>query len=106
MTTGQEFSQQFYEALADFCKGQANPKRLRILHLLMHGEKTVGEISRELGISQANTSQHLGYMRRSGVVVARRAGNTIYYGLADQRVATACSLISQVVAERLGLPNK
>jgi ArsR family transcriptional regulator len=89
--------------LAEFCKGQANPKRLKILHLLAEGEKTVGEISKILGIPQANTSQHLGFMRRAGVVKSRRAGSTIYYSIADSRISEACSLISQVVADKLGL---
>ncbi|GBC69531.1 putative HTH-type transcriptional regulator [archaeon HR01] len=102
MTSG-FLDDKFYEELAEFCKGQANPKRLKILHLLSDGEKTVGEISRMLGIPQANISQHLGYMRRAGVVKARRVGSTVYYSVADSRISEACGLISQVVADRIGI---
>jgi len=105
INASQQLLEDFYQALSEFCKGQANPKRLRILHLLMNGEKTVGEISRDLGVPQSNISQHLGFMRRAGVVKTRRAGNTIYYSITDQRIATACKLISQVVAERLGIKD-
>jgi hypothetical protein len=38
-------SDEFYERLAEFCKGQANPKRLKIINLLANGEKSVSEIS-------------------------------------------------------------
>lgn len=94
-------SEEFYEALADFCKGQAHPKRLMILHLLMEGEKSVGEIVQALKIEQPTVSQHLNFMKRTGVVKSRRVGNTVYYGLADMRVAQACQLISQLIKEKL-----
>ncbi|MCS6784312.1 MAG: metalloregulator ArsR/SmtB family transcription factor [Candidatus Caldarchaeum sp.] len=94
-------AEQFYEALAEFCKGQAHPKRLMILHLLMMGEKSVGEIVQALKIEQPTVSQHLSFMKRTGVVKSRRVGNTVYYSLADLRVAQACHLISQIVKEKL-----
>ncbi|MEM2871897.1 MAG: metalloregulator ArsR/SmtB family transcription factor [Candidatus Caldarchaeum sp.] len=94
-------SEKFYEALAEFCKGQAHPKRLMILHLLMEGEKPVGEIAEALGAGQPTVSQHLNYMKRSGVVESRREGNIVYYRLADKRIAEACSIISRIVKERI-----
>ncbi|MEM0443243.1 MAG: metalloregulator ArsR/SmtB family transcription factor [Candidatus Caldarchaeum sp.] len=94
-------SEEFYEALAEFCKGQAHPKRLMILHLLMEGEKSVGELAEALGVGQPTVSQHLSYMKRSGVVNSRRDGNIVYYRLADKRIATACSIVSQIVKERM-----
>jgi DNA-binding transcriptional ArsR family regulator len=69
-------SDEFYERLAEFCKGQANPKRLKIINLLANGEKSVSEISNILNIPQANLSQHLSYMRRAGrSKVQERGGN-------------------------------
>ncbi|MEM4189372.1 MAG: metalloregulator ArsR/SmtB family transcription factor [Candidatus Caldarchaeum sp.] len=94
---------EFYERLAEFCKGQAHPKRLRILHLLMTGEKSVGDIVEETKLSQSTVSQHLSFMRRSGVVKARRDGNVVYYSLADERIAQACNIIKQVVLEKTGV---
>ncbi|MCS7129276.1 MAG: metalloregulator ArsR/SmtB family transcription factor, partial [Candidatus Caldarchaeum sp.] len=96
-----ELSEEFYETLAEFCKSHANPKRLRILHLLMAGEKSVGELCQLTGLSQPTISQHLSFMRKTGVVRARREGNAVFYSLADKRVAQACSILSQIVAERI-----
>ncbi|MEM2237961.1 MAG: metalloregulator ArsR/SmtB family transcription factor [Candidatus Caldarchaeum sp.] len=96
-----QLKEEFYERLAEFCKGQAHPKRLRILHLLMAGEKSVGDIVAATKLSQSTVSQHLSFMRRSGVVKARREGNVVYYSLADQRIAQACSILSQVVLEKM-----
>jgi len=98
-------SDEFYERLAEFCKGQANPKRLKIINLLANGEKSVSEISNILNIPQANLSQHLSYMRRAGVLKSRREGATVYYRLADERIAQACSLLKQMMTERFGLGN-
>lgn len=95
--------EEFYTALAEFCKGQAHPKRLMILHLLMDGEKSVSEIVQALKIEQPTVSQHLNFMKRTGVVKSRRIGNTVYYSIADQRLAQACNIISQIVKEKLSL---
>jgi len=95
-------SEEFFEKLAEFCKSQANPKRLRILHALINGEKSVNEIVSETRLSQSTVSQNLSFMRRTGVVRSRREGNTVYYSLTDKRIAQACNMLSQVVAERLG----
>ncbi len=98
-------SDEFYERLAEFCKGQANPKRLKIINLLATGERSVSEISNILNIPQANLSQHLSYMRRAGVLKARREGATVFYRLADERIAQACNLLKQMMMERFGIGN-
>jgi DNA-binding transcriptional ArsR family regulator len=100
---GQILSDEFYERLAEFCKGQANPKRLKIISLLSSGEKSVSEISQTLNIPQANLSQHLNYMKRAGVLRSRREGLVVYYCLADMRIAQACNLLKQLIAEKLGI---
>ncbi|MEM2113907.1 MAG: metalloregulator ArsR/SmtB family transcription factor [Candidatus Caldarchaeum sp.] len=101
MTLATTFSEDFYNTLAEFCKAQAHPKRLMILHILAEGEKTVSELVEQLAINQSTVSQHLAFMKRTGVVKSRRVGNTVYYSLTDPRIAEACSIISQVVRERL-----
>jgi DNA-binding transcriptional ArsR family regulator len=44
-------------------------------------------------------------MRRAGVLKSRREGATVYYRLADERIAQACSLLKQMMMERFGLGN-
>ena len=55
--------------------------RLMILCQLATGEKSVGELSRLLGIAQSPLSQHLSRMRSEGLVVPRRSAQTVYYTL-------------------------
>ncbi|MGC8561242.1 MAG: ArsR/SmtB family transcription factor [Phycisphaerae bacterium] len=56
--------------------------RLRILNLLSGGELCVCDIVRVLDMSQPKVSRHLAYLRRSGLVLARRQGLWMHYRLA------------------------
>src|SRR5262245_10432783 len=55
--------------------------RLRILHLLQQGELCVCDIVEVVGLLQPAVSRHLAYLRRSGLVSARRKGLWMHYSL-------------------------
>jgi len=74
------------ERVAQFLKSIANRVRLRILCCLMQGEHSAGDLSRNLGISQANLSQHLTWLKQEGLVTNRRDGTVIHYRLADDSI--------------------
>jgi ArsR family transcriptional regulator len=57
--------------------------RLRILGLLLAGEVCVCHLHESLGISQPKASRHLAYLRRAGLVQARREGLWVHYRLAE-----------------------
>jgi ArsR family transcriptional regulator, arsenate/arsenite/antimonite-responsive transcriptional repressor len=63
-------------------KALADATRLRILGLLLSGEVCVCHIHEALRIPQSKASRHLAYLRRSGLVTARRAGTWMHYRLA------------------------
>jgi DNA-binding transcriptional ArsR family regulator len=69
----------------DLLKGLANPHRLMIVCALVEGEQSVGGLARRLGVRESLASQHLGLLRRDGVVSARRDAQTLYYSLASGR---------------------
>jgi ArsR family transcriptional regulator, arsenate/arsenite/antimonite-responsive transcriptional repressor len=56
--------------------------RLRILHMLRDGELCVCHIVDLLGVPQPKASRHLAYLRKAGLVKARKAGQWSYYRLA------------------------
>ena len=64
-----------YAALAD-------PTRLRILSLLGEDEICVCHIHASLEVPQPTASRHLAYLRKSGLVEARRDGIWMHYRLA------------------------
>lgn len=62
-------------------KALADETRLRILGLLLAGEVCVCDIHESLKIPQPKASRHLAYLRRAGLVSARRDGLWIHYRL-------------------------
>ena len=63
----------------------SDPTRLRILSLLRSGEACVGDIVTMLYVPQPSASRHLAYLRRVGLVTARRDEQWIHYALAPAR---------------------
>jgi ArsR family transcriptional regulator, arsenate/arsenite/antimonite-responsive transcriptional repressor len=70
-------------SLETLFKALADRTRLRILGLLVNGEVCVCHIHESLGIPQPMASRHLAYLRRSGLVAARKDGLWVHYRLAD-----------------------
>ncbi len=62
--------------------------RLMVLCQLATGEKSVGALSKSLGIPQSPLSQHLSRMRKEQLVSTRRDAQTIYYSLAADEART------------------
>ena len=71
------------EIAADLLKAMANPQRLRVLCLLIEGERTVGEINDAIPLSQSALSQHLAVLREHELVQTRREAQTIFYRLSS-----------------------
>jgi DNA-binding transcriptional ArsR family regulator len=74
----------------------ADPKRLCVLETLAEGERSVSELSRDVGCQVPNMSQHLAVLRSAGLVATRRDGATVYYRLADPRVLETYRLIQSI----------
>lgn len=70
-------------------RAMADPKRLCVLEQLAQGERSVSELSHDVGCQVPNMSQHLSVLRAAGLVASRRDGNTVFYRLADERVLDA-----------------
>lgn len=64
-------------------KALADATRLRILALLAGGEVCVCHIHESLALPQSKVSRHLAYLRRAGIVNARKQGLWVYYRIAD-----------------------
>ena len=78
-----EFKDRLYGQFARLGKALSNPHRLEMLELLAQGERTVDSLATELGVSVANASQHLALLRSKDLVVNRKEGNQVFYGLRD-----------------------
>jgi ArsR family transcriptional regulator, virulence genes transcriptional regulator len=71
------------EQAVELLKALSNPQRLRVMCLLIDGERTVGEINAEIELSQSALSQHLAVLREGGWVQTRRESQNVYYSVVD-----------------------
>lgn len=84
----------FLVQVSDTIKLLGHAQRLRILEFLdLHGESSVGTITEGIGGQQAAVSQHLNKMRVSNIIVARRDGKQMYYGISSESATTILSCI-------------
>jgi ArsR family transcriptional regulator len=67
--------------------------RLRILNLLRGGERCVCDLVEVLRVPQPKASRHLAYLRKSGLVLARKEGLWNYYRLAPAKNAFHAKLL-------------
>jgi len=92
---------EIFRRQAELCKSLSDPKRLMILNVLKDGPKSVSELAEMAGLKQSNASQHIGVLRRAGVIKPQRDGNTVYYSLVTPKIAAACDMVRQVIAEEI-----
>ncbi len=94
-----------HQVKAEFFRTLGHPARVRVLELLKGGEMTVGDLQAELGIDSSGTSQHLGVMRRRGILEARKEGTSVYYRVRDPRVFQMLESARQVIGSHLEEAN-
>ena len=92
----QQVSDEIRTHAAAIARALADPKRLCVLERLADGERSVSDLSREVGCQVPNMSQHLAVLRSAGLVTSRRQGSTVFYRLTDQRVLDAYQLLQTV----------
>lgn len=99
--THRDFKDRLYGQLARLGKALASPHRLEILELLAQGERTVDSLATEMGLSLANTSQHLQTLRQAALVDSRKEGLFVHYRLVDPDVFELSRVIRSVAERRL-----
>lgn len=81
-----DFSKATFERAADVFKALGDPARLRLLMLVLPGQLCVSEIAAATDEGISTISQRLKVLRSEGLLVSRREGKHIFYGLADQHI--------------------
>jgi ArsR family transcriptional regulator len=87
------------ELLAKFFRGLGDPTRVKILRLLMEGDKNVTELVDLLGVPQGRASSHLACLKWCGFAVSYRNGRNVYYTLADPRVRQIMELGQETLTQ-------
>lgn len=90
-----DLTSRFFQVLAD-------STRLRIVELLLDGEKNVSELVDALGMQQGRVSSHLACLRWCGFIGTRREGKYVYYRVTDARMRDLMRLAHQLLADNAG----
>src|SRR3954464_339183 len=90
-----------FEAISIMGKAFSSPTRLELLDLLAQAPRTVDELARASGQSNANTSQHLQALHAAGMVTRAREGTSVRYALAGDAVLSLWLSLRDGSAARL-----
>jgi rhodanese-related sulfurtransferase len=90
-----------FEAIAVMGKAFASPRRLQLIDLLAQAPRSVEELARASGQSNANTSQHLQALHAAALVTRRRDGLRVRYALAGDDVLALWLALREASATRL-----
>jgi DNA-binding transcriptional ArsR family regulator len=81
----------------------AHPTRIAIVEILRDEKNVpVTRIYEQLGLEQANASQHLAVLRSKQIVVGKKTGNQVFYSLRDPILGKVLDLMRQYFQANLG----
>jgi ArsR family transcriptional regulator len=84
--------------LASLFAALADPTRLRLLNLMAGREVCVCYFVEILRQGQPKISRHLAYLRKAGIVAARREGKWMHYSISPPADPAAASILSAALA--------
>jgi ArsR family transcriptional regulator len=90
-----------YVRKAELFRVLGHPVRIRILELLLDGERTVGDLQAALSLDSSGTSQHLTALRQQGVLESHRAGTSVFYRIRDPRVSQLLTVAQHILTSAL-----
>lgn len=94
-------SEQVLERMESLLKVAGDFTRLKILYAIMDGEKSVGEIQEEAGVSQSLASHQLKVLKEENLLSMRKDGTKVYYVLADDHVRDLLKVVYDHVQEAM-----
>jgi ArsR family transcriptional regulator len=83
----------------------ADRTRLRLLNLIADKEICVCYFVEILGISQPKISRHLAYLRRVGIVAARRQGRWMHYRLVMPQDPAVSAILRETMVHLKKMPD-
>ena len=89
MNSSSDLTQEINQLHAEICSALADPRRILMLYKLADQPWNVGDLAKEVGISQR------------GLVSATRKGASVEYQLIDERLIQALDLLRAVLYGRL-----
>ncbi|MEW5872200.1 MAG: metalloregulator ArsR/SmtB family transcription factor [Chloroflexota bacterium] len=89
-----------FEMQAQLCQSLGHTIRLRIIHALKEGPKSVNEIATAVDASQPTISRHLSLLRSTGLLASHRRGIEVFYEITNPKIVEVCEMMRSILAER------
>lgn len=86
---------------AEIFQALAHPTRIAIVEALRDGEMSARQLIEQLGLEQANASQHFAVLRSKQVVVSRKEGNQVFYSLRDPVLIEVLNILKRYFYSQL-----
>ena len=86
---------------AGFFRALAHPVRIRILELLVKGDRTVQELQEALRLEQPVVSQQLAVLRSNNIVSGRKEGVSVRYAVRDPLIGALLDTARQIFNNHL-----
>lgn len=90
-----------FESVSQYFALLSEPMRLRVLHVLCDGEKSVNDVVERVDSTQSNVSRHLNNLYRAGVLARRREANQVFYRVEDQNFVDLCRTVCVQIAAQM-----
>jgi len=89
------------EIKAELFKALAHPARIRVLELLVEGERTVSEMQPLVGLESSHLSQQLAVLRRARLVTTRKEGPAVVYAIKDPTLVDLLAVAKRLLINSL-----
>ena len=83
------------ELAAECLRTIAHPCRLRMIHILLQREFSVGELAEFCNIPSHMASEHLRILKDRGLLGSRREGRKIFYNVAEPALASIMACVGK-----------
>lgn len=90
-----------FEEVANYFSLLCEPTRLKILHALCNGERTVGDIVEQVESTQANVSRQINMLYRAKILARRKEGTQVFYWIHDEKTIDLCKSVCGRVTEQV-----
>jgi len=85
--------------MARVFKAMGDPLRIRILGMLISGERCACMFHEALNVPQNLVSHHLKVLQDNQIIVGRKEGRFIYYSLDDERIDTVRIILGSLIGK-------
>lgn len=92
--------------IATIFKAFCDENRIRILQLLLDGEKCACRLLEEMNITQPTLSHHMKILCDSGIVVGRKEGKWIHYSISPEGAKIAANCLKELTTLKRRKNNK